>query len=253
MTESRHKTKGLVWILLSAWSLSGCFSRAPQQPLVYPVIVPVYSPSGYQMGSQQGYAVPPTSPVPAPVVYPTPTDYSNGAAQGGFPQPSQQQGAAPVSIPVGQPMNTMPVQGMAAGSRQSGYPTMSENQRLQMADALFRYSGGAVDPITKELAEVMQPALEASACGVGWLPDLVVRNSEAAQSRSLTPFESTPKHGTAQCLDVYQVDNWRVSPPSRVAFRVVFESPITHERASRRFELMRVHGGWRYLLMNEPF
>lgn len=251
MTENWHRTKKIVFGLLGVLSLSGCVSST-QQPLVYPVIVPVYSSSGgYAQGGQQPYGMPQgaISPIQGYPNSGTSSDYGayTGISAAASAQATQQKTAAPVSMPL-QPISQMALKGMMAG-----HPSLTPEQRFQMADALFQYSAGAVDPVAKELAEVMQPMLEASACGIAWVPDMAARSYESAQSRAVSPFESTPGHDPSRCLDVHQIDNWRVSPPTRVAFRALFISPQTNERASRRFELMRGKEGWRYLIMNEPF
>jgi hypothetical protein len=87
---------------------------------------------------------------------------------------------------------------------------------------------------------------------MAWMPEAAIHNGMASQAHA--PIENIPDHDKSQCLNVIQVDNWRIFPPSRVLFRVLFESGKTGERASRRFELVRtMKGAWRYQMMNEPF
>ena len=234
--------------------LSGCVSQSPP-PVVYPVIVPMYQQGqGQPSYQQQPYAYqqqPGAMQLAAGALPGTVRSIPQGVpgypvSGPGLPSPFPNS----INVPAGQPMANIPVQGLTltrSGSQ------MTPEQHLHMAEALFAYSDGMVEPIVKELSEIMQPVLEASACGTPWTQEVIARGYERYESRAVVPFQHTPKHNTSECLDVHQVDNWRLMPPTRVAFRVIFKSRQTGETASRRFELSKFREGWRVVLMNEPF
>jgi hypothetical protein len=276
MKENHPTIKTLVLGILCAGGIAGCITTTPQQPMMYPLVIPIYPGATY--GQPQAMPVnPPMMPQqqmaampPSPVIYPTPTDYqhlaqnsseyhqpsandyrqvANMNSQPSAPYPSQS--AAPVSMSLGQQIPSIPVQGIV--SVPSHTSQMTQTQRFQMADALFRYLDQDLSSVTKDLAEVMQPTLEASACGIPWLPEMAARNTKSAESRAIVPFRNTPHHTSSTCLNVAQVDNWRIAQRGHIAFRVIFESPESHEKSSRRFELVHERDGWHYVAMNELF